>query len=134
MYLLDADIVIYNLKGHPVVRKNLERHLHDVLRISVITLMELYYGAHKSQKVAGNLAKIKTLESELEIIPLGRETAEVFAILKANLERTGTPLDDFDVILASCALAHDLVLVSNNIRHFERIDGLKLVNWAEESV
>lgn len=130
MYLLDTDIVIYSLKGHRAVKKNLERNLHAPLKISIITLMELYYGAYKSQNVASNLGKIKRIEDAVEIILLGKESAEVFAMLKADLEKAGAPLDDFDLILAACALTHDLVLVTNNVKHFKRIQGLKLENWA----
>ena len=131
MYLLDTDTIIYSLKGHPAVQKNLRRHIHDPIKMSVITLMELYYGAHKSQRVASNLAKIKYLESSIGIIPLGVESVETFGMLKANLEKAGSPLDDFDLILASCALAHNLVLVTNNVKHFQRIEGLKITNWIE---
>ena len=133
MYLLDTDTIIYSLKGHPAVEKNLRQHFHDLIKISVITLMELYYGVYKSQKVASNLAKIKTLEGSIEIIPLGNEIVEIFGIHKANLEKIGTPLDDFDLILASCALAHNLVLVTNNVKHFQRIEGLKITNGTEQS-
>ncbi|MBW2206452.1 MAG: type II toxin-antitoxin system VapC family toxin [Deltaproteobacteria bacterium] len=129
MYLLDTDTVIYNLKGHDIVEKNLRVHIHDPIRISIVTLMELYYGAYKSQRVESNLAKIITLENSLEIIPAGQESAEVFGICKSKLEKLGTPLDDFDLVLASCALAHNMILVTNNIRHFERIEGLRLTNW-----
>lgn len=132
MYLLDTDIVIYSLKGHPAVKKNLERNLHAPLKISIITLMELYYGAYKSQNVTSNLGKIKRIEDAVEIILLGKESAEVFAMLKADLEKAGAPLDDFDLILAACALTHDLVLVTNNVKHFKRIQGLKLENWAKD--
>jgi tRNA(fMet)-specific endonuclease VapC len=131
MYLLDTDIVIYSLKGNTVVKKNLERNLHAALKISIVTLMELYYGAYKSQKVASNTGKIKRIEDVLEIIAVGRESAEIFAMLKTDLEKAGTPLDDFDLILAACALAHDLVLVTNNVKHFQRIQGLKFENWAK---
>ena len=129
MYLLDTDTIIYSLKGHEVVKKNLQRHIEDPMKISIITLMELYYGAHKSEKVAGNLAKVKRLETVFDIIPTGKESAEIFGILKATLEKICTRLDDFDLIIASCAMAHNLTLVTNNIRHFKRIEGLKLVNW-----
>jgi predicted nucleic acid-binding protein len=91
MYLLDTDTIIYNFKGHAAVQENLRHHLYDPLRISVVTLMELYYGAYKSQKTASNLAKLKTLENSLEIIPLGKECVEIFGMLKANLEKAGTP-------------------------------------------
>jgi predicted nucleic acid-binding protein len=130
MYLLDTDIVIYSLKGHSAVKKNLERNLHAALKISIVTLMELYCGAYKSQKVASNIGKIKLLEDAVEIIALGRESAEIYAMLKADLEKAGLPLDDFDLILAACALSHDLVLVTNNVKHFQRIQGLKYENWA----
>jgi len=131
MYLLDTDTVIYSLKGQAMVRENLRLHLNDTLNISVITLMELYYGAYKSQRIASNLAKINALENGLEVLPVGRETVDIFGLLKTSLEKSGIPLDDFDIIIASCALSHNLVLVTNNVKHFQRIDGLKLTNWTE---
>jgi len=51
MYLLDTDTVIYNFKGHDSVIKNLHAHIHDPIKISIVTLMELYYGAYKSQMI-----------------------------------------------------------------------------------
>jgi tRNA(fMet)-specific endonuclease VapC len=129
MYLLDTDIIIYSLKGHPVLQKNLRRHLNDSLQISIVTCLELYYGVYKSQQVTGNLAKVKKIEETLEVIPLGTETAEIFGRLKAQLEIKGTRLDDFDLMIAACALTHNLTLVTNNEMHFQRIDGLKLTNW-----
>jgi predicted nucleic acid-binding protein len=129
MYLLDTDTIIFGLKGHAAVKKNLQDHLNDPMKVSVITLMELYYGAYKSQKVESNLAKVKRIESTLEVVTLATESAEIFGIYKSNLEKEGTPLDDFDLILASCALAHNLTLVTNNTKHFGRIEGLKVTNW-----
>jgi len=131
MYLLDTDTIIYNLKGNRAVQENLRRHFYDPLRISVITLMELYYGAYKSEKTTSNLAKIKTLENALEVISVGTESVEIFGMLKASLEKAGNPLDDFDLILASCAMAHNLTLVTNNEKHFKRIEGLRTANWTK---
>jgi len=132
VYLLDTNIVIHCLKGHEIVTRNLRTHLSDPITISVVTLMELYYGAYKSQKVESNLAKIKTLENSIEVIPLGKEAVEIFGIYKAKLERSGTPLDDFDLILAVCAITNNLVLVTNNTKHFKRIEGLKITDWTSE--
>ena len=129
MFLLDTDTMIYTMKGHPNVQKNLRQHINDSINISVITLMELYYGAYKSQKLSANLVKIKTLEQSIEIIPVGLESTEIFGLLKAELEVSGNRLDDFDLIIASCAMAHNLTLITNNTKHFKRIDGLKLANW-----
>ena len=132
MYLLDTDTIIYILKGNPSVESNLQRHYNDPIKVSVVTLMELYYGAYKSQKVTSNLAKIKALENSVEIIPLGPEIVEVFGRQKAQLERLGTPLDDFDLIVGCCALAHNLILVTNNVKHFKRIESIKVKNWVDK--
>jgi len=129
VYLLDTDTTIFALKGDTAVQKNLRNHARDPIKMSTVTLMELYYGAHKSRKVASNLAKVRALEAALEIIPVGQEMAELFGVLKAGLEKGGAPVDDFDLIIASCALSHNLILVTNNVRHFEKIEGLKLTNW-----
>lgn len=91
--------------------------------------MELYFGAYKSKKITGNLSKVRTLENAFEIISADRECAEIFGMLKASLKKSGTLLDDFDLIIASCAMTNNLTLVTNNTKHFGRIDGLKLTNW-----
>ena len=134
MYLLDTDTIIYSLKGHEIVQRNLSTHIDEPMSLSVISLMELYYGAYKSQKVTSNLSKIRILEKTFEIIPAGTESAEIFGLLKSDLEKSGSPLDDFDLIIAACAMTYNLTLVTNNYRHFERIDGLKLANWSEQSI
>jgi predicted nucleic acid-binding protein len=124
MFLIDTDTIIYNLKGNDAVTKNLQRHFEDPIKVSVITLMELYFGAYKSEKVAVNLAKVRTLENSFEVIAADKGSAEIYG------EKSGTPLDDFDLIIAACAMAHNLTLVTNNIKHFSRVEGLKLTNWS----
>lgn len=131
MYLLDTNTIIYCLKGDETVRNVLQQHIHDSIKISVITLMELYYGSYRSQKVESNLAKIKTLESALEILPVNQELVEIFGMLKSKPQKTGKLMDDFDLILASTALAQNLTLVTNNEKHFKRIDGLSVENWTK---
>lgn len=84
--------------------------------------MELYYGAYKSQQITGNISKIKTLEAALEIIPTEASSSEIFGMLKSKLEKKGQGLDGFD-----------LTFVTNNQKHFQRIEGLKLENWASAS-
>lgn len=132
MFLLDTDTIIYSLKGHPGVVSQLQAHRADPMRVSVITLMELYFGAHKSQKKVSNLAKVRTIENSLPIIPVGKAEAEIFGVYKATLEQNGRPMDDFDLIIAATALANNLTLVTYNTKHFSRIEGLRLENWAGE--
>jgi len=129
MFLLDTDTIIYNLKGNEAIKRNLQDHLEDPMKICVITLMELYFGAYKSKKITGNLSKVRTIENAFEIISADRECAEIFGMLKASLKKSGALLDDFDLIIASLAMTNNLTLVTNNTKHFSRIDGLKLTNW-----
>ena len=129
MYLLDTDTVIYALKGQPEVLRNLALHADDPLGVSVITLMELYYGAFRSRQVAGNLAKVRSLEKAVQVWDLQADAAEVFGALKAQLESDGNRLDDFDLGIAACALVHNLTLVSRSSAHFARVRGLRLDDW-----
>jgi tRNA(fMet)-specific endonuclease VapC len=130
VFLLDTDTIIYSLKGNLAVKKALGEHLRDPMGVSVVTLMELYYGAHKSRKMVANLARIRAIENAFEIIPISQEAALTFGELKATLEKQGIPLDDFDLILAASALTHNFTLVTNNVKHFDRVPGLRLANWA----
>jgi len=129
MYLLDTDTVIYILKGDPAVTEQLKRHLHDPMKISVVTYMELYYGAYKSQRVTANAARVKALGQSIEMAPISAAVAETFGMIKATLESGGNRLDDFDLAIAATALTYNLTLATNNTDHFSRIDGLRLENW-----
>jgi predicted nucleic acid-binding protein len=129
MFLLDTDTIIYSLKGKDSVVQNLASHQRDPLKISVISLMELYYGAYKSEKTKANLAKVRRIEKAFDIISVDFSVAETFGMIKSDLEFQGTPLDDFDLVIAASALAHNLILVTNNEKHFRRVEGLELDNW-----
>ncbi|GAB6192363.1 PIN domain-containing protein [Desulfocastanea catecholica] len=129
MFLLDTDTVIYALKGHERVASNLRLNLNSILHLSIITMMELYYGAYKSQNIDANLAKLKTIENSFILLSPGQETVEVFGKLKAGLELQGLRLADMDLIIAAISLTHNLTLITNNQKHFGRIPGLKLANW-----
>jgi len=85
MYLLDTDIVIYALKGRPAVVAALGKHAASPMAISVITLMELYYGAQRSASPEANLARVRTLEHEFQVLPAGVNIAATFGNLKARM-------------------------------------------------
>ncbi len=131
MFLLDTDTIIYSLKGIDAVVRNLANHQRDPLKISVISLMELCYGAYKSQKTTANLAKVRRIENAFDILSVDFSIAETFGTIKSQLESQGTPLDDFDIAIAATALAHNLTLITNNEKHFRRVEGLKVDNWAQ---
>ena len=133
MFLLDTDTVIYILKNEPKAVAGLKRHAGEPMGICTATLMELFYGAYKSRRVSANLSKAKRVAESMEVFSVEGACMEVFGMVKAELERAGRRLDDFDLMIAACALANGLTLVTNNVRHFGRVEGLKVVNWMEAS-
>ena len=130
-YLIDTDIIIYSLKNHTQVVENFRRFANAQKSISVITYGELAYGAQKSQHVEKNLAKVYRISELFPILPVSRTIIDTFASLKASLEKTGRGIDDMDLLIAATAITHNLVLVTNNSRHFARISGLGTVNWVQ---
>ena len=130
MYLIDTDILIYSLKGDPVVMDHLDRTAGNAKAISVISYGELLYGAHKSAHPNKNLARVRRLGEILPIIDISPAIMEAFGLLKAQLEQGGNRLDDFDLVIAATAITLGHRLVTNNEKHFSRIDGLALENWA----
>ncbi len=128
-YLLDTDICIYWLKGRNEVREKINQLDRSEIAICSITVSELYFGAYNSSKIDKNLITAETFIQSLPVISLSNETLKKFGQLKAKLRQAGTPVADFDLLIASVAITEDLILVTNNIRHYQRIVGLKLENW-----
>jgi tRNA(fMet)-specific endonuclease VapC len=96
---------------------------------TAINLGELLYGA--SKRASSALAeRVRDLVASLvRILPFDEAAAELYGSLRAELELAGTPLAEPDMRIASIALAHDLTLVSGNVRHFARVPDLRLENW-----
>lgn len=128
-YLLDTDICVYWLKGNERIEQKVLSVRIDNIFISFINVSELYYGAYKSQRVAQNLDIIRELTSQLSVIESDEAVSEAFGSLKASLENAGMIIDDADIYIAACASVYGLTLVSNNVKHFRRVKGLKLENW-----
>ena len=128
-YLLDTNICVYWLNGDVTSEQRaLEIGLKNIA-ISFITLSELFYGAYKSQRVEQNLTAIKSLKKKLKRIDSDKKICETFGNLKSDLEKEGNIIDDADIFIAACALENNLVLVTNNEKHFLRIKGLRIENW-----
>ncbi|MGK7897451.1 MAG: type II toxin-antitoxin system VapC family toxin [Xenococcus sp. (in: cyanobacteria)] len=128
-YLLDTDICIYWLKGRKAVRDKINQVGQNEIAICSITVSELYFGAYNSNKIEQNLVTAETFIESLPIVSLSNNTLKNFGQLKAQLRQAGTPVADFDLLIASVAIIEDMILVTNNTRHYQRIVGLKLDNW-----
>jgi len=128
-YLLDTNICIYIINRRPAeVFMHLE-HLHaGEVGISSITAAELRYGVEKSGSQRNAQALEKFL-APLDVLPFDEVAARRYGALRSGLERAGRPIGALDQLIAAHALALEVVLVSNNIREFERVPGLALENW-----
>ena len=130
MYLLDTDIVIFSLKGVERVVSAFHDHRHCSMAVSAVTYGELVYGAEASARREENLAYVYRVAELYPVLPVTRAIMDSFGRLKSDLRRVGMPLDEFDLLIACTALTHGLTLVTNNTRHFDRVPGLRLANWA----
>jgi len=129
MFLIDTDILIYSLKGDPLVVEHLNQSSACPKAISVVSYGELIYGAHKSARPNENLARVRRLGEILPVIDISPAIMEAFGSLKADLEHGGNRLDDFDLVIAATAITIGYRLVTNNEKHFSRIEGLEIENW-----
>lgn len=128
-FLLDTNICIYVIKRRP--ESLLERFNSNAshLAMSSITLAELLHGADKSSNSQRTLAVVEDFCSRLDVLDYGVKAAQHYGQIRAALERRGMPIGVNDLHIAAHARSEGLTLVSNNLREFERVEGLLLANW-----
>ncbi|MFZ0153689.1 type II toxin-antitoxin system tRNA(fMet)-specific endonuclease VapC [Pseudomonas sp.] len=133
-YMLDTNICIFTLKNKPqAIREAFNRH-HGQLCISTITLMELIYGAEKSAAAERNLAVVEGFAARLEVLSYDSHAAAHSGQLRAELARAGTPIGPYDQMIAGHARSLGLLLVTNNMREFQRVPGLRVEDRLNSSV
>lgn len=131
-YMLDTNIVIHVIKNRPeVARMRFNRHQGQIC-ISSVTLMELVYGAEKSSQVERNLQDIQGLTARLDVLAYEDFAAAHTGQIRAELARLGTPLGPYDQMIAGHARSQGLIVVTNNLREFQRVPGLRLENWLDD--
>ena len=125
-YLIDSDILIYFLKGKQEVIEKLSQIPIDDLYISRINYTELIYGAYNSTKINQNLKIIEPFLENFTVLEYTKASSFIFAKEKARLKKNGNIIADMDLMIASIAIENDCTLISNNMKHFERIQNLEL--------
>lgn len=126
-YLLDTNVLVAMFRGQYGIREAILKAGINNCVVSEITLAELLTGAYKSG-YDRHLHEIQFLQDNFEILPIS-PALEAFARLSASLEKQGTPLDGFDLLIAATAMNGKLTLVTHNTKHFSRIPGLKIKDW-----
>lgn len=129
-YLLDSNICIYIINKRPEsVYKKFKKVKLENISISSITDFELRYGVEKSQRSEKNFQILEDFLSYLNIVPFDGSASMIAASLRNRLENKGEMIGPYDILIASQAIAKDLVLVTNNEKEFKRIKELKIENW-----
>jgi len=126
-YILDSDILIYFLKGKKEVIEKVLSLQNDELYITIINYTELLYGIYNSNKISQNREKILPFLDNFKILQFDKNASEIFAKLKARLKKQGKIIADMDLMIASIAISNKATLYTNNLKHFSRIDGLKIL-------
>lgn len=132
-YLLDTNICIYAMKHHPGVLRRMQHARLDGLCVSAIVAAELAFGVARSAVAhrEKNQDSLKRFLVAIAIRPWPTDAMWLYGAHREALKQAGTPIGELDLLIAAHALAENLVLVTNNTREFERIEGLKLENWAQ---
>lgn len=127
-YMLDTDTISYALRGLGDVSRRLLEHPPSACCLSSISLAELRFGAakRKSRKLA---SLIDTFVGAVQVLPFDERAAAAFGTLAAALLAKGSPIGNYDTLIAAHAKALRLTLVTNNLKHFRQVDGLKIENW-----
>lgn len=128
-YMLDTNICIYVMKTYPPELREKFNALAEQLCISSITLGEVYYGAEKSARRAENLTAIERFTARLDVLPFADKAAAHYGQVRAELERAGTPCGPHDMQIGAHARSEGLIVVTNNMREFVRMPGLRVENW-----
>lgn len=129
MYLIDTNILSHLIKGNPSVQAKFVEMDEQIFLCSIVEL-ETYYGAKKAQR-QDLIKSYNLIFQTYTSLPLGSKEVQKFTDLKVQLEKTGIVIDDFDLLIGSIALTNDLILVTNNTKHFAKIPNLQLEDWSK---
>jgi tRNA(fMet)-specific endonuclease VapC len=129
IYMFDTDIISYLIKGSSAaLKERVLEHKPGELTVSTLVCAELLYGVKKK----GNRSiekKVHAFLDRIQKIDFDSRAAAAYAGIGTELERTGMPFDNMDMLIAASALATGATLVTHNVKHFSRIKGLKVEDW-----
>jgi tRNA(fMet)-specific endonuclease VapC len=133
MYLLDTNIISYWMRGDKKVIGRIKKYTPADLSLSTITLAEILYGIEKSPvKKKDRRLKIRKISLLLDLYSFDESAAGKYAVIRTQLEREGRVISERDTQIASIAMANKLTVVTHNVREFDRIDKLKVEDWATD--
>ena len=132
-YLLDTSILVFLLRRQrPAIVERME-HADGALHVSTISVAELAYGASRSSDPLRNRIAVEEVLSRLIVLDFDALAASRSGTVRADLAAAGSPIGGYDLLLAGHALAADLTMVTNNVKEFERVRGLRVDDWSQSA-
>lgn len=132
-YLLDTSIVAFLFRGKYNVGQRLMKLGPEQCYVSDVTVAELTYGAYHSDRVQWNLDMIERFTKMVTIVPFASGIDE-YGKQKDRLVKKGQMIEDFDLFIGCTAVTNGLVMVTDNVKHFSRIEGIQIENWVDRSL
>lgn len=128
-YILDTNICIALLKNQYHIREMVNSVGLVNCHISILTIGELYYGAYKSTNIEKHLKDVDLISNLFDKVFLSDSVMDRFGEIKAVLSQKGLRIDDMDLLIGASATSNDFTLVTDNVKHLERIPEIKITNW-----
>jgi tRNA(fMet)-specific endonuclease VapC len=129
-YLLDTNICVHFLRGKYGLIEKFEHLGTENFAISEITLAELVFGAENSKNPQKNLDLIEVFANQVVILPIF-SAIYLYGKEKARLRSIGLQISDFDLLIGCTAIEKDLIMVTENLKEFQRISDIQLENWVK---
>ncbi|MEM6886977.1 MAG: type II toxin-antitoxin system VapC family toxin [Pseudomonadota bacterium] len=126
-FLLDTNAVIGIIAGNRDLISRLSEHVPSDFAVPSVVMYELYWGAYKSAKVAENVARVDALR--FEVLDLSAADAKAAGLIRADLNKKGTPIGAYDLLIAGQAVSRSLTLITNNVKEFRRVENLIYEDW-----
>lgn len=128
--LIDTDIISLYLRNHNIVKKHFKEYLinHHVINFSIISYYEILSGL-KYKDARKQLKSFREFSDNCNLLAVSEASIEISADIYSDLRRKGQIIDDIDILIAGIALANNLIIVTHNVAHFNRIKNLAVEDW-----
>lgn len=128
--MIDTNIAIFYMKGKFALNEKFNKAGAENCFISEMTLAELKFGVEKSEKREKNKKTLEYFLTGVQVLPIFH-SLDMYAKEKARLQKAGTTIDDFDLLIGVTSVTYNLMMVTNNTNHFNRINGIELEDWTK---
>ena len=126
MYVLDTDVAVDYLRSNDIITEKLKK-LNNLF-ITKLSLAELFFGVYNSRNSGKHYSKLMDFLAGVKILNLDFNACSGFGKIKSNLTKQGKIIGDFDIMIAAVTIANNFALITRNLKHYENIEGLKLMH------